>query len=282
MHPLYVPAPYQDSAEFGRLILKDGSTATVRVATVDDATAVAEFFHRLSPESRQQRFFSSSEPSSEFIRFLCDSSDTRSKLTLVIIRIHSGHEVIVAAGSYMARDEKSAEVAMAVEDRFQGKGIGAHLLERLALLAARAGFTRFWAITHLDNRGMIDVFRHAGFPINEKLDSGYLELDFSVLPTESSVELSEMRDRVVTAASLRWFFKPSSVAVVGASRDATSIGYRILEALIMNRFQGPVYPINPKARGGGFDAGIYIRCGTARTGRPRGHRCATRCSARSY
>src|SRR5262249_1665989 len=146
------------------------------------------------------------------------------------------------------RDEKSAEVAIAVEDRFQGKGIGAHLLERLALLAARAGFSRFWAITHLDNRGMIEVFRHSGFPLAERLDSGYLELDFSVLPTESSVDLSEMRDRVVTAASLRWFFKPGSVAVVGASREPSSIGYRILEALVMNRFQGPVYPVNPSAK----------------------------------
>src|SRR5262245_24877677 len=56
-----------------------------------------------------------------------------------------------------------------------------------------------------------------------------------------------MRDRVVTAASLRWFFKPGSVAVVGASREPSSIGYRILQALVLNRFQGPVYPVNPKA-----------------------------------
>jgi acetyl coenzyme A synthetase (ADP forming)-like protein len=245
---LYIPAPYQDSAEFGRVILKDGSTATVRVATAGDELAVAGFFHRLSPESRQHRFFSISEPSAEFVRSLCDSSDPRSKLTLVITRTSSGHDAIIGAGSYIARDDKSAEVAMAVEDRFQGKGIGTHLLERLALLAARAGFTRFWAITHFDNRGMIDVFRHSGFPIRETLESGYLELDFSVLPTASSVEMSEMRDRVVTAASLRWFFKPGSVAVVGASREPSSIGYRILEALVMNRFQGPVYPVNPRAK----------------------------------
>ena len=95
---------------------------------------------------------------------------------------------------------------------------------------------------------MIDVFRHSGFPIEEKLESGFLELDFSVSPTKSSVELSEMRDRVFTAASLRYFFKPGSVAVVGASREPSSIGYRILQALVMNRFQGPVYPVNPKAR----------------------------------
>src|SRR5207244_11803228 len=108
--------------------------------------------------------------------------------------------------------------------------------------------TRVWAITHADNVGMIEVFRHSGFPLAEKLDSGYLELDFSVLPTASSVEISEMRDRVVTAASLRWFFKPGSVAVVGASRDPSSIGYRILKALVTNRFQGPVYPVNPRAK----------------------------------
>jgi acetate---CoA ligase (ADP-forming) len=247
VQPLYIPAPYQDSAKFGRLILRDGSTATVRVATVEDAPAVADFFHRLSPESRRHRFFSFAEPSAEFVRSLCDSSNPKSKLTLVVTRTSAGHDAIVAAGSYMARDDRSAEVAMAVDDPLQGKGIGAHLLERLALLAARAGFTAFWAITELENRGMIDVFRHSGFPLRETLESGYLELDFSVLPTESSVEISEMRDRVFTAASLRWFFKPASVAVVGASRDPDSIGYRILEALVMNRFQGPVYPVNPKA-----------------------------------
>ena len=205
------------------------------------------FFHRLSPESRQHRFFSFAEPSVEFVQSLCDSSNPRQKLTMVVTRATTGEETIVAAGSYFARDEKSAEVAMAVEDQLQGRGIGAHLLERLALLAARAGLTRFWAITHYDNRPMIEVFRHSGFPVAEKVESGNLELDFSVIPTESSVEISEMRDRVVTAASLRAFFKPASVAVVGASRDESSIGYRILEALVMNRFQGPVYPVNPKA-----------------------------------
>src|SRR5262249_37610384 len=96
------------------------------------------------------------------------------------------------------------------------------------------------------------VFRQSGFPVTEKLESSYVELDFAVLPTASSVERSEMRDRVVTAASLRWFFKPGSVAVVGASREPSSIGYRILEALVMNRFQGPVYPVNPRAKVVGF------------------------------
>jgi hypothetical protein len=105
---VFVPAPYQDSAEFGRLILKDGSTATVRLATVADAPAVAELFHRLSPESRQHRFFSPSEPSADFVRTLCDSSDPQTRLTLVITRTSGGREVVIATGSYFARDDKLA------------------------------------------------------------------------------------------------------------------------------------------------------------------------------
>ena len=164
-----------------------------------------------------------------------------------MIRKSDDRDQVVAAGSYVGRDATTAEVAMAVEDRLQGKGIGTHLLERLALLAAQAGFTRFWAITQSNNRGMIEVFRRSGFPMTERFDGGYVELDFSVLPTESSVELSEIRDRVFTAASIRWFFKPSSVAVIGASREPSSIGYRILQALVSNRFQGSVYPVNVNA-----------------------------------
>jgi acetyl coenzyme A synthetase (ADP forming)-like protein len=37
------------------------------------------------------------------------------------------------------------------------------------------------------------------------------------------------------------------VAVIGASRDPASIGYRLLDAVVRNDFQGPVYPVNPKA-----------------------------------
>jgi acyl-CoA synthetase (NDP forming) len=69
----------------------------------------------------------------------------------------------------------------------------------------------------------------------------------SVASADAGVALTEMRDRAATAASLRPFFFPSAVAVVGASRAPAGIGYRILEALIANSFQGAIYPVNPRA-----------------------------------
>ncbi len=59
--------------------------------------------------------------------------------------------------------------------------------------------------------------------------------------------IPKAQNRAATAASLRPFFRPRSVAVVGASREPSSIGYRLLDALVANRFHGPVYPVNPKA-----------------------------------
>jgi len=245
--PLYIPAPYQDAVDHGRLILRDGSTAVLRPADLSDSSLLGEFFSTLSPESRRHRFLSLAEPPADLVRSFCDCSRPEQLFTLVVMRRINAHDGIIAAGSYIARDAQSAEVAFAVSDRFQEQGIGTQLLERLALIAIRHGLTRFWAITEVDNRGMIEVFHRSGFPLTESLGGGYVEVDFAVAPTQSSVQTSEIRDRLFTAASLRPFFKPNAVAVVGASREPQSIGYRILNALMRSRFQGAVYPVNPKA-----------------------------------
>ena len=245
MRTLFLPPTFQDSAESGRLILRDGSTAFIRLSEPADLGALRDFFFQLSPESRKRRFFSSAKPSEELLSRQCDSSDPRSRLTLIVSRIVEGTSRIIATGSYVRRDEATAEVAFAVDDEFQGKGLGGLLLERLALLAARHGFIRFWALTRVENRLMLDTFRKSGFPVHSRIEDECVEIDLSVAPSEESVNRSAMRDRVFTTASLLPFFKPRSVAFVGASRDPSSIGYRILEALLRGGFSGPIYPVNP-------------------------------------
>jgi len=46
---------------------------------------------------------------------------------------------------------------------------------------------------------------------------------------------------------LEAFFKPNSVAVVGASREPEKVGHRILKNLVEGGFRGHLYPVNPKA-----------------------------------
>ncbi len=46
---------------------------------------------------------------------------------------------------------------------------------------------------------------------------------------------------------LEEFFRPSSAAVIGASRNPTKVGHQILRNLVDSNFPGEIYPVNPKA-----------------------------------
>ncbi len=247
VRPLYIPPLKTDYSESGSLIMRDGSTAAIRPAEPADATMLQEFVSRLSPESRRHRFFSESIPPTEAVAVLCDASNPRSQFTLIVTRTWEGQQRIIAAGSYWAKDRHTAEVAMAVDDLFHGKGLGTLLLERLALVAIRHNFTHLWAVTHPDNLAMREVFRESGFTSHEAYEGDDMEVELSLIPTEKTVTCAEVRERLATTASLQPFFHPRSVAVIGASRDPLSIGYRLLDALRINRFQGVIYPVNPHA-----------------------------------
>jgi acyl-CoA synthetase (NDP forming) len=49
------------------------------------------------------------------------------------------------------------------------------------------------------------------------------------------------------SVDLKAFLNPASVAVVGASRNPRSFGYRIVKNMLDLGFEGSIYPINPKA-----------------------------------
>jgi succinyl-CoA synthetase alpha subunit/GNAT superfamily N-acetyltransferase len=245
--PCAAPSFSPDATDPDFFTLRDGSTVEVHVAGPGDREALADFFARLSPESRWRRFLSLALPRPELIASLCDCSEPRSGLTLVATRVQGGRPRIIATGSYLAKDGRAAEVAVAVADGFQGKGLGTLLLERLALLAVRHGFTHFWAVARADNQPMLEVLRESGFALTERPERGEVEVDLALAPTEAGLARLKTRHRVATVASLRPFFRPRSVAVVGASRNPTAIGHQLLDALVRGGFRGAVYPVNPKA-----------------------------------
>ena len=222
-------------------------SASIRAARPNDISAMANFFAALSKQSLLRRFLSLALPEEKLVSSFCDASDARKKLTLIVTHLVGDLENIIAVGSYVVRDGNAAEIGLAVADAYQGKGIGTLLLERLALIAAVNGIRHFWAMTMFENQPMIDVFRKSGFDCRTKADQGVVEIDLDLTPSAASVTHAELRDRVSTAASLRPFFQPRAVAIVGASRNPANIGTRLLQAAIDAGFQGALYPINPKA-----------------------------------
>jgi acyl-CoA synthetase (NDP forming) len=53
--------------------------------------------------------------------------------------------------------------------------------------------------------------------------------------------------------SLDSVFRPSSIAVIGASRKAGTVGYEIIHNLLAEGFTGAIYPGEPACDGGAFD-----------------------------
>jgi len=231
----------------GRVLLRDGSAATMTAAVPEDVRGLEALFQKLSTESGLHRYLSKVVPDTNLAEELCAASNPEQRWTLLVKRHLEGEGRIVAVGSYESRGNETAEISVGVDDRLLGMGLGTILLERLAAIAIQNGFRRFQAIAETDNHRMIEVFRRSGFPVRERMEAGMVEIDFDVTRSESNILLSEMRDRLSAAASIRPFFRPNAVAIVGASRDASSIGYRILDECLRAGFKGPVYVVNPNA-----------------------------------
>jgi acetyl coenzyme A synthetase (ADP forming)-like protein len=219
---IVTPALPSEDDSASRAVLRDGTVATLRLAHTGDREVLRRFFHDLSLESRRRRFLGFGEPTDALLDRLSDSSD-------------------------LSRAATAAEAAFAVDDAFQGRGLGTILLERLAAMAAAHGFRRFDAMTLPENSAMLDVFHESGFEIRSKSDSGAINVQLSLSPTSATIASAERREALATAASLQPMLEPSAVAVIGASRDPASIGHRILRALAGAGFAGSIYPINPKA-----------------------------------
>ena len=97
---------------------------------------------------------------------------------------------------------------------------------------------------------MLKVFEEAGFEVSRRLEGGSRS-GFPIAPTATYLDRIDRRDHLAAAASLRPFFAPSSVAVLGASRRRDSIGGRLFRSIIEAEFTGVVYPVNRTKRSPG-------------------------------
>ncbi len=227
------------------VVLRDGSTVRVRPVRADDETAIREMLRSLSTASRELRFFS---PAVDL-----DSEAKRAAgvaggngFGLVVLAGLEGR--LVAHACFWGTPGEPGEVAFAVADEYQGKGIGTLLLGQLAEVAERRGVGPFQAYVLVENQKMIEVLRESGIPMRVRRAPGYSVFEFPTSLSADAEERFDRREAAAAATALRTFLSPNAVAVVGASRERGTIGAEILHDLVSTGFTGPVYPVNPRAR----------------------------------
>ncbi len=228
------------------VVLRDGGGARIRPIRADDGDLVRQFFEKLGPESRYYRFFQvkkTLEPA-EIEHFTTVDYDNR----MALVALHDGEIIAVARYDREEGHAAHAEVAFAVVDDQQGRGLGTRLLELLTNYARTHGIKGFRAFVLGENRQMMRVFRNSGYELTRTLDSGVFTVDFPVGESEQSLAAEADHERRAVAASLLPLFFPRSIAVIGASNDATSIGGRLFNNILSEGFVGPLYPVNPTSK----------------------------------
>ena len=229
------------------VVLRDGTTMRLRPPTRDDEDALVAFLERLSAESRYLRFHGHPRVGPALVEATLDP-DWLERGALAGTIAGDGGERVVALGSYVRlRDPSRAEVAFAVADELQGKGVGTRLLEQLAQEAANAGIERFIAEVLGGNRAMLGVFEQAGFELTREWQSGVTEVELAIDATAGYLDRVDRRDHLAVTASLAPFFSPAGVAVVGASPRRGSIGGELFRNIVAGDFAGAAYPVNSRA-----------------------------------
>lgn len=228
------------------VVLRDGSTVRLRPIRPDDEERLLSFFRTLSKSTRALRFFSAT---SDY--FLAAEAKREVAVDYVrtfgLVATTGPEERFVGHALYVALDGDRAEVAFAVADDYQGRGLGTLLLGHLAVVAGANGIRVFEAEMIPDNHRMLEVFRESGFPIEVRASAGLLHVTFPTSLTEEAREHFEQRDRIAAVNALKAFFTPRSIAVIGASRRRGTVGGEIFHNLLSYGFAGVVYPVNPAA-----------------------------------
>jgi acetyl coenzyme A synthetase (ADP forming)-like protein len=229
------------------VILRDGSTLRLRAPEEADRQALLRFFEELSERSLYLRFHGRPTVDDHLVEPVLEP-DWADRGALLGAVGDAGEERIVALANYVRlRDPRTAEVAFAVADAYQGRGIATRMLEQLAARAAQHGIERFIGEVMADNAAMIRVFESVGFEVSRTLAGGEVEMAFPIASTAAYVSRVDERDHSSVVASLRPFFEARSVAVVGASSRRGTIGGELFRNILAGGFVGAAYPVN---RGG--------------------------------
>ena len=143
----------------------------IRAIRPDDRERIVKAFRGLDRSSVHLRFFShKKELEDEELRRVTEC-DGVSEVALVATVGSGDREIIVGLGEY-ARSGAAADIAFAVEEDFQRRGIASRLLRQLVDIARANGIVRFEADVLAENTPMLAVLRNSGLSMRTSHGQG--------------------------------------------------------------------------------------------------------------
>jgi GNAT superfamily N-acetyltransferase len=171
--PQAVAAGRADASVLGPLGLGDGTVVEVRTIDASDVCRLRRLFDRLSPTSVYFRFFAPiRRPRAGVLEHLAAVDHERREAIVAL----ADDEIIAVARYDAGTDGDEAELAVTVEDAWQGRGLGKLLSRRLARLARQRGFTAFTATVLGENRAALALMHAITPDVDVRFRSGQYDV----------------------------------------------------------------------------------------------------------
>ena len=187
LSPLHlVISPYPGENEF-RITTRGGLPLFIRPVKPEDAPIYVNLFKELSPTSIYYRFFGVLKELRPEMLARFTQIDYDREIALVAIDADAKEERMLGVARIIGDpDGRDGEFAVLVGDAWQGKGVGAGLLQKLLLIAEKRGFKNIHGIVLKENRNMVALGMKMGFMVRMDQDSGEYELRITFGPPEVS------------------------------------------------------------------------------------------------
>ncbi len=175
--PLHlVISPYPSQYE-QTVVTKSGLEIFVRPIKPEDAPLLSELFDSLSPTSIYYRFFRPLRYLSHDMLARFTQIDYDRDMALVALqRVGDAEKMLGVARIISDPDITKAEFSVLVGDAWQGKGVGATLLEQLVEIGRERGLEFLWGVVLPENTNMLALGRKLGFTIKRVPQSSDFEL----------------------------------------------------------------------------------------------------------
>jgi L-amino acid N-acyltransferase YncA len=139
--------------------LADGRAIRLRRAGEADVPAITMLYLELSPESFRRRFYTERPSPALVARFASLGSGT----VCVVAAAPGSPNVLAAEARAVPLGPGTAELALTVDDRYQGAGLGRLLLDALITHARQDGIERLRATVLLSNTPMLRLLQRYGW-----------------------------------------------------------------------------------------------------------------------
>ncbi len=161
------------------VVFKGGLKAHIRCAKPTDVTMLRDLFYNLSESSVYFRYFSPRRtmPHRNLQQYV-NLSEEQGVSLVVTIGPRENRRMIAEGRFVFERDDAFPDVALMVEENYQGRGIGTFLLNYLIEIAKERGIEGLRADVLATNSPMMKIVERLPYVMRTSLSEGALEMRF--------------------------------------------------------------------------------------------------------